>query len=131
MAIAIDRTEYRPKVDVKFVSHIYNQTVHPVGSDHQPSSLLVLYDLFIVSPADSGGSYSLTDRQRGSAVALGQVELPRRVARFHVDDGSQASLTGERALASIERASDDLQEKVEQFEEREDALRERFQEAMT
>ncbi|GAB3421594.1 hypothetical protein GCM10027435_25510 [Haloparvum alkalitolerans] len=47
------------------------------------------------------------------------------------DDGSQASLEGERALASIERVSDDLQEKVEQFEEREDALRERFQEAMS
>jgi len=46
------------------------------------------------------------------------------------DDGSQASLAGERALASIERVSDDLQEKVKQFEEREDALRERFQEAM-
>ena len=46
------------------------------------------------------------------------------------DDGSQASLAGERALASIERVSDDLQEKVDQFEEREDALRERFQEAM-
>ena len=46
------------------------------------------------------------------------------------DDGSQASLAGERALASIERVSDDLQEKVEQFEEREDALRERFQDAM-
>jgi len=46
------------------------------------------------------------------------------------DDGAQASLAGERALASIERVSDDLQEKVEQFEEREDALRERFQEAM-
>ncbi|AGB33924.1 hypothetical protein C488_20527 [Natrinema pellirubrum DSM 15624] len=46
------------------------------------------------------------------------------------EDGSQASLAGERALASIERVSDDLQEKVEQFEEREDALRERFQEAM-
>ncbi|ELZ88353.1 hypothetical protein [Haloferax sulfurifontis] len=46
------------------------------------------------------------------------------------DDGAQASLEGERALASIERVSDDLQEKVEQFEEREDALRERFQEAM-
>ena len=46
------------------------------------------------------------------------------------DDGAQASLAGERALASIERVSDDLQEKVDQFEEREDALRERFQEAM-
>ncbi len=46
------------------------------------------------------------------------------------DDGSQASLAGERALASIERVSDDLQKKVEQFEEREDVLRERFQEAM-
>ena len=46
------------------------------------------------------------------------------------EDGSQASLAGERALASIERVSDDLQEKVEQFEEREDELRERFQEAM-
>jgi len=45
-------------------------------------------------------------------------------------DGAQASLAGERALASIERVSDDLQEKVDQFEEREDALRERFQEAM-
>ena len=47
------------------------------------------------------------------------------------DDGSQASLAGEQALASIERVSDDLQEKVDQFEEREDALRERFQEAMS
>ncbi|CDK39151.1 hypothetical protein [Halorubrum sp. AJ67] len=46
------------------------------------------------------------------------------------DDGSQASLAGERALASIERVSDDLQEKVDQFEEREDTLRERFQDAM-
>ena len=35
------------------------------------------------------------------------------------DDGSQASLAGERALASTERVSDDLQEKVNQFEERE------------
>jgi len=47
------------------------------------------------------------------------------------DAGSQASLAGERALASIERVSDDLQEKVNQFEEREDVLRERFQEAMS
>ncbi|QKY18477.1 hypothetical protein [Halorubrum sp. CBA1229] len=47
------------------------------------------------------------------------------------DDGSQASLAGERALASIERVSDDLQEKVDQFEEREDALRERFQDVMS
>ena len=46
------------------------------------------------------------------------------------DNGSQASLAGKRALASIEQVSDDLQEKVDQFEEREDALRERFQEAM-
>ncbi|MDB9234623.1 hypothetical protein PN419_14735 [Halorubrum ezzemoulense] len=47
------------------------------------------------------------------------------------DDGSQASLAGERALACIERVNDDLQEKVDQFEEREDALRERFQDAMS
>ncbi|MDT3437461.1 MULTISPECIES: hypothetical protein [Halobacteriales] len=47
------------------------------------------------------------------------------------DDGSQASLAGERALASIERVNDDLQEKIDQFEEREDALRERFQDAMS
>ncbi|MFA9417901.1 hypothetical protein [Natrinema sp. HArc-T2] len=46
------------------------------------------------------------------------------------DDGSQASLAGERALASIERVNSDIQEKVDQFEEREEALRERFQEAM-
>jgi len=45
-------------------------------------------------------------------------------------DGSQSSLAGERALASIERVSDDPQAKVDQFEEREDALRERFQKAM-
>jgi hypothetical protein len=43
------------------------------------------------------------------------------------DDGAQSSLAGERALASIERLSEDLQANVEQFEEREDALRERFQ----
>ena len=42
-------------------------------------------------------------------------------------DGSQSSLAGERALASIERVSEDLQANVEQFEAREDALRERFQ----
>ncbi|MFC7074594.1 hypothetical protein ACFQJ7_11385 [Halovenus rubra] len=42
-------------------------------------------------------------------------------------DGSQSSLAGERALASIERVSDDLQASVEQFEVREEALRERFQ----
>ncbi len=46
------------------------------------------------------------------------------------DDGSQMTIDGERALASIERISDNLQEKVEQFEEREDELRERFQDAM-
>ncbi|WP_136689133.1 hypothetical protein [Halorhabdus amylolytica] len=46
------------------------------------------------------------------------------------DDGAQRSLAGERALASIERVSEDLQEKVDQFEEREDSLRERFQDAM-
>ena len=33
-------------------------------------------------------------------------------------------------LASIERVSDNLQEEVNQFEEREDALPERFQDAM-
>jgi len=43
------------------------------------------------------------------------------------DDGSQASLAGERALASIERVNEDLQASVEQFEAREEALRERFQ----
>lgn len=43
------------------------------------------------------------------------------------NNGSQSSLAGERALASIERVSDDLQANVEQFEEREDALRDRFQ----
>jgi len=43
------------------------------------------------------------------------------------DDGSQASLAGERALASIERMNEDLQASVEQFEAREEALRERFQ----
>jgi hypothetical protein len=42
-------------------------------------------------------------------------------------DGAQSSLAGERALASIERVSADLQANVEQFEAREDALRERFQ----
>ena len=45
------------------------------------------------------------------------------------ENGSQSSLAGERALASIERVSDDLQKKVNQFEEREDALRERFNDA--
>jgi hypothetical protein len=49
----------------------------------------------------------------------------------HTFDTRQRSLAGERALASIERVSDDLQANVEQFEEREDALRKRFQEAMS
>ncbi|ELY79722.1 hypothetical protein C487_06228 [Natrinema pallidum DSM 3751] len=43
------------------------------------------------------------------------------------EDGSQASLAGERALACIERVNEDLQDNVEQFEAREEALRERFQ----
>jgi len=43
------------------------------------------------------------------------------------DGGVQASLNGERGLAQIERVSEDLQSKVEQFEDREEALRERFQ----
>jgi hypothetical protein len=42
------------------------------------------------------------------------------------DDGAQASLNGECGLAQIERVSEDLQSKVEQFEDREEALRERF-----
>jgi len=46
------------------------------------------------------------------------------------DGGTQASLSGERGLAQIERVSEDLQSKVEQFEDREEALRERFQQAM-
>jgi len=44
--------------------------------------------------------------------------------------GRKASLGGEGALASIEWVSDDLQEKVDQFGEREDVLHERFQDAM-
>ena len=50
--------------------------------------------------------------------------------QFDAEDGegSQSSLAGERALASIERVSDGLQASVKQFETREDALRERFQE---
>lgn len=47
------------------------------------------------------------------------------------DDRLQVSLAGVLALASIKRVSDDLQERVGQFEEREDALRGRFQEAMS
>lgn len=46
-------------------------------------------------------------------------------------EGSQSSFAGERALASIERVNEDLQANVEQFEEREDALRDRFQDAMS
>jgi hypothetical protein len=42
----------------------------------------------------------------------------------------QASLNGERGLAQIERVSEDLQSKVEQFEDREEALRERFQQTV-
>lgn len=47
------------------------------------------------------------------------------------DEGTQSSLAGERALASIKRVSNDLQDKVTQFEDREDALRERFHDAMS
>jgi len=54
----------------------------------------------------------------------------RRQLETDGDDGSQASLAGERALAGIERVREDLQEMVDQFKEREDALRERFQDAM-
>ena len=44
--------------------------------------------------------------------------------------GTQASLSGERGLAQIKRVSEDLQSKVEQFEDREEALRERFQQTV-
>jgi len=46
------------------------------------------------------------------------------------DDGAQASLKGERGFAQIERVSEDLKSKVEQFEDREEALRERFKQSM-
>jgi len=46
------------------------------------------------------------------------------------DGGMQTSLNGERGLAQIERVSEDLQSKVEQFEDREEALRERFQQTV-
>ena len=46
-------------------------------------------------------------------------------------EGTQAALAGEHGLAQIERVSESLQAKAEQFDSREDALRERFQEAMS
>ena len=46
------------------------------------------------------------------------------------DGSSQASLNGECGLVQIERVSEDLQLKAEQFEDCEEALRERFQQAM-
>ena len=46
------------------------------------------------------------------------------------DGGMQASLNGECGLAQIECASEDLQSKVEQFEDREEVLRERFQQTV-
>jgi len=61
---------------------------------------------------------------------IGRVEQAYEEQLDDGDDGSQASLAGDRALASIERVSDDLQAKVDQFEAREAALRERFQDAM-
>ena len=42
------------------------------------------------------------------------------------DSGEQEGLSGERGQARIERVSDDLRDAVEQFESREEALRERF-----
>ena len=45
--------------------------------------------------------------------------------RFHEEGG----LAGERALAQIERASSEVRTKADQFESREEALRERFQQA--
>jgi len=47
------------------------------------------------------------------------------------DGGDQEGLDGERALARIEDVSTEVQTKAEQFEEREEALRERFQKAMS
>ena len=46
------------------------------------------------------------------------------------DDSMQTSLNGERGLAQIEHISEELQSKAEQFEDREEALRERLQQAM-
>jgi hypothetical protein len=64
----------------------------------------------------------------------GTVERVERAYEEQLTDeegeGSQGSLAGERALASIERVSDDVRAKAEQFEDREEALRERFQQAM-
>ena len=52
-------------------------------------------------------------------------------AQLDAEEGSQSSLDGERALASIERVGEDVRSKAEQFEDREEALRERFQQAMS
>jgi len=42
-------------------------------------------------------------------------------------EGTQAALAGEQAVACIERVGEDLRERVEQFESREEALRARLQ----
>lgn len=42
-------------------------------------------------------------------------------------DGEQRGLGGTEAMAQIERVGDDLRAKAEQFEEREEGLRSRFE----
>ena len=45
-------------------------------------------------------------------------------------EGGQSGLDGEQGLAQIERVQQSVRSEVEQFESREEALRERFQQAI-
>jgi hypothetical protein len=94
----------------------------------------------------SGATYALTHHFRGKEGASldqyqrvandilfnPQATIDRAQQAFEQetpDSGEQEGLSGEGGQARIERVSDDLRDAVEQFESREEALRERFQRA--
>jgi hypothetical protein len=91
----------------------------------------------------SGATYALTHHFRGKeGISLDQYQRVANDILFNpqatidrvqqafeqerADTGEQEGLSGEGGQAHIERVSDDLRDAVEQFESREEALRERF-----
>jgi hypothetical protein len=91
----------------------------------------------------SGATYALTHHFRGKEGASldgyqrvandvlfnpeATIDRVQQASEQHHDESDQEGLSGERGQARIERVGDDLRDAVEQFESREDALRERFQ----
>ena len=91
----------------------------------------------------SGATYALTHHFRGKEGASldgyqrvandvlfnseATIDRVQQAYEQQSDEGEQEGLACERGQARIERVGDDLRDAVEQFESREEALRERFQ----